>query len=332
MIHIIFGHEGCKNESLALDSIFYAIFPIKCQMMSTEKPQSGRFLVFLILSTLVHIGIFVFLYYGPRFLFLAELNRRLDHTIENKTEDLITQIELINEEDSRMQVVEQSEASVNEQVSEDAKYLSATNQKVEEQTKAAHRGKFNNSNAPGVTQVVVGKKSDTITKPKDPTPKTLGLTGFPLAEPTPTSETPEHQKSYASFGDGLSQTDDYLEDVKEGAQTLLNTKEFIYYSYFMRVKDQLRSHWNPRIRQNVQVLYAKDRNIANNVKATSVRVTLNKSGYLEKIELLKTSGYEELDVAAIQAFQAAAPFLNPPTGLLEKDKRIRIVWDFILES
>ncbi len=296
--------------------------------MVSEKPESGRFLVFLVISAIVHIGLFALLLLGPRYFFLSELNRRLDHTVENKTEDLITQIELINEEELRKQVVEQSDVSVNEVIPKESDYLSAKNQSVEKETKARNNGKFNNSSAPGVTQVIRGQKSKGKTK-KQPV-KNFGLSGLPLDDP---SENNKAQKSYASFGDGLSQTDDYLKDVDEGAQTVLNTKEFIYYSYFMRVKDQLRSHWNPRIRKNVQVLYAKDRTIANlNVKATSVRVTLDKSGYLEKIELLKTSGYEELDVAAIQAFRSAAPFLNPPTGLLEKDKRIRIVWDFILES
>lgn len=304
--------------------------------MASEKPESRRFFLFLIISALVHLGLFAFLIMGPRFLFLAELERRLDHTIENKTEDLFTQIELINEEELKKQVVEQSEKSVNEEVPEDADYLSATNQKVEKQTKAANNGKFNNSSAPGVTSVSVGQQaksaSNATSTSKERPVKNLGLNGLPFGD-VAASESSEYRKSYATLGDGLSQTDDHLKDVEDGAQTLLNTKEFIYYSYFMRVKDQLRSHWNPRIRKNVQVLYAKDRNLANlNIKATSVRVTLDKSGYLEKIELLKTSGYEELDIAAIQAFRAAAPFLNPPNGLLEADKRIRLVWDFVLES
>jgi TonB family protein len=303
-------------------------------MMASEKPQSGRFLIFLIVSILVHLGLFVFLFLGPRYLFLTELNRRLDHTIENKTEDLITQIELINDEELKKQVIEQSDKSVNEAEPKEADYLSATNQKVEKQTKARNNGKFNNSSSPGVNQISVGQKSKQKSEQpsEKPVVKNLGLNGLPLSSETH-KENSEDRKSFVSLGEGLSQTDDYLENVDEGDQTLLNTKEFVYYSYFMRVKDQLRSHWNPLIRKNVQVLYAKDRNIASlHVKATSVRITLNKSGYLEKIELLKTSGYEELDVAAIQAFRSAAPFLNPPTGLIEKDKRIRIVWDFILES
>lgn len=304
-------------------------------MMKSEKPQAGRFSIFLIISILTHVVFFAALYFGPQFLFFAELQRRLNHTVENKTEDLYTQIELINEEELRKQVVEQSDVSVNEVEPEDAEFLSGKNQKVDKQTKAASNGKFNNSNAPGITQI--GQKAQE-SKTKDVNKKSeiknFGLNGLPIGESLNEQNLTENRENIPTLvGEGQSQTDDYLKDIDEGAQTLLNTKEFIYYSYFMRVKDQLRSHWNPRIRKNIQVLYAKDRSIANsNLKSTSIRVTLDKSGYLEKIELLKTSGYEELDIAAIQAFRSAAPFLNPPSGLLEKDKRIRIVWDFILES
>lgn len=304
--------------------------------MKAEKPESRRFLFYITLSVLFHIGLIALLILGPEFLFLNELHRRTNHTIENKTEDLITQIELINQEQVQKQIIEQSENSVNEQTPEDAKFLSAKNQKVEKETKASQNGKFNNSSLPGVTRVSPQQKSSPKNnEPKAEPIKNLGINGLPLNKnpETANSNTEEDSEKYVSLGDGISQTDDYLPDTEEGAQTLLNTKEFVYYSYFMRVKDQLRSHWNPRIRQNIQVLYAKDRNIANaNIKSTSIRVTLDKSGYLEKIELLKTSGYQELDVAAIQAFRSAAPFLNPPPGLLEKDKRIRIVWDFILET
>ncbi len=312
-------------------------------MMKSEKPQSGRFSFFLIVSILTHVVFFALLYLGPRYLFFTEIQRRTNHTIENKTEDLITQIELINEEDSRKQVVEQSDTSINEEIPDEADFLSGKNQKVKEQTKAANNGAFKNTSAPGVTQIgSKGQESESNEKSKSKNNKNdnkleiknFGLNGFPIGEKLNENSYAENRKSSPTLlGEGPSQTDDYLKDVEAGDQTLLNTKEFIYYSYFMRVKDQLRSHWNPRIRQNIQVLYAKDRSIANStLKSTSIRVTLNKSGYLEKIELLKTSGYEELDIAAIQAFRSAAPFLNPPPGLLEKDKRIRIVWDFILES
>ena len=44
------------------------------------------------------------------------------------------------------------------------------------------------------------------------------------------------------------------------------------------------------------------------------------------------SGVTDLDEAAMEAFKQAAPFPNPPKGIVEKDGRIRIRWDFILEA
>jgi protein TonB len=44
------------------------------------------------------------------------------------------------------------------------------------------------------------------------------------------------------------------------------------------------------------------------------------------------SGLTDLDDAAVEAFRAAAPFPNPPNGIVEGDGLIRIRWDFILEA
>jgi protein TonB len=59
---------------------------------------------------------------------------------------------------------------------------------------------------------------------------------------------------------------------------------------------------------------------------------LDKRGILSKVQVLSSSGARDLDEAAVEAFQAAAPFPNPPAGIVEKDGMIRIRWDFVLES
>ena len=41
----------------------------------------------------------------------------------------------------------------------------------------------------------------------------------------------------------LSSTMDFLPGVEFGSHTLLNTKQFMYYSYFSRMKDQLSWRW-----------------------------------------------------------------------------------------
>jgi protein TonB len=40
----------------------------------------------------------------------------------------------------------------------------------------------------------------------------------------------------------------------------------------------------------------------------------------------------DLDSAAVEAFRQAAPFPNPPKGMVEADGTIKIRWDFVLEA
>ena len=50
------------------------------------------------------------------------------------------------------------------------------------------------------------------------------------------------------------------------------------------------------------------------------------------VQVLNDSGIRDLDDAAVEAFKEAAPFPNPPEGIVESDGTIKIRWDFILEA
>ena len=81
----------------------------------------------------------------------------------------------------------------------------------------------------------------------------------------------------------------------------------------------------PFYRQGRTIASAKDR-------VTQVLVTLNPEGELVKVEVLTQSGVMDLDSAAVEAFRQAAPFPNPPKGMVEADGTIKIRWDFVLEA
>jgi TonB family protein len=51
-------------------------------------------------------------------------------------------------------------------------------------------------------------------------------------------------------------------------------------------------------------------------RVTEVRVSLSPKGDLTKISVTIPSGVTELDEEAMRAFRAAAPFPNPPEGLV----------------
>ncbi len=130
-----------------------------------------------------------------------------------------------------------------------------------------------------------------------------------------------------------SQTQDYLKDKDKGIETMLNTREFKYYSYYSRIRRQLSEHWEGRVREKILQIYRSGRSIATNRDhITKLLIILNSTGILMNIKILGDSGVRDLDDAAIEAFRSAAPFPNPPRGIIETDGTVHIRWDMVLET
>lgn len=234
----------------------------------------------------------------------------------------------------RDQIVEQ-EKQINDEKPEDSRFLSAFDQKVLRQTRAERNGQFANTAKGG--QPEEGRKDGEKDREEEreerqakrekgdlPLLKDLA----PKYSLTPGPKAPKMDEN----GDP-SQTDDHLKDVQTGMQTLLSTREFVYYAYYNRIKQALRNHWEPNVRERVKIIYRGGRNIASaRDRVTQVLVTLNKNGELVKVEVLTQSGVEQLDGAAVDAFRQAAPFPNPPKGMVEADGTVKIRWDFVLEA
>lgn len=83
-----------------------------------------------------------------------------------------------------------------------------------------------------------------------------------------------------------SANDDYLKDVKTGLQTMLSTREFVYYTYYARIKEGIRQHWEPNVREKVKIIFRQGRTIASSKdRVTQVLVTLNGDGELVKVDV-----------------------------------------------
>jgi protein TonB len=233
------------------------------------------------------------------------------------------------------QIVEQ-EKQINDEIDEKTRLLSKFNQKVIQQTKAEKAGKFKNTTQGGMPDEgsKTGQKDkkdlekvEKVAKhEKGELPDLKALAPKFSLSPGPRAPSRENN------GDP-SQNDDYLKDVKPALQTMLSTREFVYYTYYSRIKEALRQHWEPSVREKVKIIYRQGRTIASaNDRITQVMVTLNKNGDLLKVEVLTQSGVTDLDSAAVEAFKDAAPFPNPPKGMIESDGLIKIRWDFVLEA
>lgn len=141
-------------------------------------------------------------------------------------------------------------------------------------------------------------------------------------------------KDLSLSGDGkaASASDDYLPGVAMGERTILSTREFKYFSYYNRVKDLLRQYWKPSIEREVSKLWGKGQMLRENELVTSLLVLLDSKGQVQKVSKVGASGVSEIDDIAVQAFQSASPFPNPPSALIESDGFVRLKWDFILQT
>jgi protein TonB len=130
-----------------------------------------------------------------------------------------------------------------------------------------------------------------------------------------------------------STTNDNLKDVENDLITRLNTREYKYFGYYTRIKNQLNQWWVPQVQQKFTKMMKQGRTIASeNSKVTKLVIVLNNKGNLVKVQVMAASGVRDLDDAAIEAFRQAAPFPNPPKGMIESDGTVKIRWDCVVES
>lgn len=136
----------------------------------------------------------------------------------------------------------------------------------------------------------------------------------------------------AAFYDKLSAgpAPDYVEGVDVGDATFLNTREWKYAGFFNRVKQAVAERWNPagaaRDRDPTgEKFFYKDR-------VTVLQVTLNAQGAVTELKVTKPSGVPFLDQTAVDAFQSAQPFLNPPPGLFNARGEVTFTFGFHLEA
>jgi protein TonB len=82
----------------------------------------------------------------------------------------------------------------------------------------------------------------------------------------------------------------------------LNTTEYKYLSYFLKLKRQIEGVWN----------YPKASKINREQGELLLIFTLSSNGNLEDVKLLETSGYPRLDNEALRAIRVAAPYIPFP--------------------
>lgn len=202
-------------------------------------------------------------------------------------------------------------------------FLGAQNQVIDRQTVSKERVAVTG----GAQRAPLTKSAKESVKGQAALSK-LGLAIIPKgkAEATPQDDT--HR--WAELG---SLAQDYVKGFREAEKTALNTKEYVFFGYFQRIRQRLDLAWTPILRERLYKFYRAGRHLASDMDHTTrVMVHLNGAGEVVKVQVLQESGTRDLDDAAVRAFNQAGPFPNPPRGILDSDGTIRIRWEFVLKT
>lgn len=147
------------------------------------------------------------------------------------------------------------------------------------------------------------------------------------------NEEASDQKDESRWATGDSSPNEWVKGMKESDRTALNTKEFVFYGYYQRIRERLDRAWVPLLREKVRRIYTSGRRLASDMDfATKVLVVMNNQGQIVRVRVLNESGTADLDDAAVDAFKTAGPFPNPPRGIIGPNGEIEIPWEFILKN
>lgn len=292
--------------------------------------RTSRLKIFIIVSIAIHMGLAAVVFVLPK---VQQHFTPVEITLVESQEEIQ---DIAKDDKDPTRIVETDEKSANEQVNENAKYLSAKNNSVEKETIAKLGETFKNAQA-------VAKKSVKAVKKSSPTLFGEKFNAYDaMAKKAANGKSDvngkqQDQSQNAQNGNerGVEATaTDQLAQVEQTLKTQLNTREYKYYGYYQRIKNQLNQFWQPEVKQKVSRLMTQGRTIASdsNNKVTKLIIVLNDAGTLVKVQVIGESGVRDLDEAAVDAFRQAAPFPNPPKGMVENDGTIKIRWDFVVES
>ncbi len=213
----------------------------------------------------------------------------------------------------------------------DSKYLSDTNNTTKEETKA--------KTSTATNQGVIGKIKakdlmDQFTRKKKVSTGSTSLSFNPdkIDLKNHISQELKVKKGNSEDKTGASSSSGILDDLKVADFTEVNTIKYKFHGYFKRLKSTLEVHWGSSLREKAKILFYKNIRIpASEDYLTKLRIIMDSFGAIEQVSVVTKSGVTALDQAAVEAFNKAGPFPNPPAGLVKNDK-VKIEWGFIVKN
>lgn len=281
--------------------------------------RNGLFYTILALVLLIHL-----------ILLILRMQRNAFIVDRDGPSSRVLKVQVLKDDSSvrkKQQIVQSEDTESLERPEKDA-YLSDKNRRTDRQTVAKVVDRFNEEG--GGAGAKSGKKFKDLSL--------SDLSAFKKGyHPLKEAARGKHSRKMATAGSGnrqdrrgVSSTNDFVEGVPLGDLTYLNTVEYKYYGFFHRIRQKLEQFWGSSIQEMAEGLAKQKRRLASGENLiTSLEVTLNEVGEVVGIKIKGTSGIQELDDVAVQSFNEAGPFPNPPKGLI-KNGLVKIEWGFVV--
>jgi TonB family protein len=223
----------------------------------------------------------------------------------------------------RKQVV-QTEKNLKTATTTDDAFLGEQTQRVSKQSVSMPKK--------GTAARTAQQKSAPVLKPA--LTATGALSRFGISIPTGRKEQPVAKQNPIEAAALTAQAKgEYVKGFANGEQTMLNTREYVFYGYFQRIRERLDRAWDKSLRDRLAKYFYRGRQLASETDyMTQLLVSLDKEGRITKVQVIGPSGTTDLDEAATKAFNDAGPFPNPPSGLVDTGGQIFVRWDFVLKT
>lgn len=291
----------------------------------------------IILSLFLHLILSLGLILSPvEWLSSSDSKARSQLVVSKATPLEVSILDKIEANDNHQQIIREAKAP-EDQVDKDSKdlarFLSANNQRVLLETRAKLSGQTNNRiPAPKYQRQLLEKKMKSLEQElKKLQTSNTSSTEVETAthdetssiEYKPMNLLPQQKYGVSTFGESVP------DNVSIGDFTALNTDQFQFYTFYARVENLVRFRWENKIRETIETLDRRQalKNTSQNEWISQIEFTIDDKGFLRKALILRESGIQKFDEAAIFAFEDAKIFPNPPKEML-KDGVIHIRYAF----
>ncbi len=299
-------------------------------VMHNKLGQDKRLVLLIGISLLVHIA----------FMFTIMPDFSLGK-LSSLPEEKPLKIKLVQSDAMKRQIV-QTEQSKREKKLNQSKFLSNKTNTFDRETRSMGVGSFK---APAIGSKDARKTVNRVKASAAQKFKDIKLADLGLKKSTNLTKKKTNRKiakvnaqrkglkSGKQNGLNLGKTSDFLEDIPLGDFTKLNTQEYEYYGFYHRIRQKLEQFWGVKIQEQAEKMMKSGRSIASDTNlVTGLTIKLNSRGEIVDIILKSTSGIRELDNAAIESFNQAGPFPNPPKGMIKADGKATIEWGFVVNT